>query len=230
MQPLKQIICFFALWYFFITHFFTLTESGSSRFTLMIEPAGSSHYPGRTLDTSFESALTLRCAQELKNYLEENVKNTVRIVLSRFPGERIESLQNAQFANRLGIDLYVSIHFFEKKEERPHMFIYHFITHPVTDFWSTDTHNLAFIDQYNAHKQHISTTKKYCLKIYELFKQTLGNQVIIQKPIGFPFKPLQGINAPALGIEAQIDSTHTYQIYVKPLGNALIHIIKDIQK
>lgn len=196
----------------------------------MLEPAGSSHYPGRIIGNSFESALTLHYAQELKKYIDEQLKNTVHIVLSRFPGERIEYLHNAQFSNRLGVDLYISIHFFEKAEEHPHLFIYYFALHPVTDFWYTDVQQLAFIKPECAHKKNIALTKKYCSKLYELLDQSLNKRVIIKKPIAFPFKPLYGIIAPAFAIEAQIDPIHAYHVYIKPLGDALIQLLKDIQK
>ena len=69
---------------------------------------------GRIVNDSFERGLTLQFAQELKKELELNFNN-IRVVLTRIPGETLESLQNANFANRLNVDFYLSIHFYSEK-------------------------------------------------------------------------------------------------------------------
>src|SRR3972149_4092399 len=86
----------------------SLTERVHRPFTIMIDPAGDAKRAGRMLEDNFERGITLSCANCLKHDLEKKYTN-VRVILSRFPGETLESMQNANFANRLQVDFYISI-------------------------------------------------------------------------------------------------------------------------
>ena len=66
----------------------------------MLDPAGDAQNPGRTIDDNFERGITLQFAEKLKEMLQEKFP-TIRVVLSRTPGESLQPLQNANFANRL---------------------------------------------------------------------------------------------------------------------------------
>ena len=71
----------------------------------MLDPAGDAQYPGRIIDDSFERGITLQCVEELQRAITRQFPH-VRVVLTRFPGETCQPLQNAHFANRLDVDLY----------------------------------------------------------------------------------------------------------------------------
>src|SRR3990172_8684717 len=77
-------------------------------FTIMLDPAGDAKNPGRKLDDSFERGITLQFSETLKQKLE-SLFPSIRVVLTRLPGETVQLLQNANFANRLDVNFYLSI-------------------------------------------------------------------------------------------------------------------------
>jgi len=87
---------------------------------IMLDPAGDAQYAGRRIDDSFERGLTLRCAEQLKQRLEQLFPQ-IHVVLTRLPGETVQPLQNANFANRLSVDLYLSIHFYHETATKPEL-------------------------------------------------------------------------------------------------------------
>ena len=98
--------------------FFTDDDSPPTKvrpvtFTVMIDPAGDAKDPGRVIDDTYERSLTMQFAEELKSVLEKNNRG-LRVIFTRFPGEALESLQNVSFSNRLSVDLYVRLSFFEQ--------------------------------------------------------------------------------------------------------------------
>ena len=52
-----------------------------------------------------------------------------KIIINRSANESIAPLQNANFANKLDIDLYISIHAFAETEIKPRIFLYQFSYH-----------------------------------------------------------------------------------------------------
>ena len=76
----------------------------------------------------------MHTAAELKKQLEAKVEG-LRVVLTRYSGETVDALQNATFANRLNVNLYVSLGFYETKQKIPKLYLYHLVYNPATDFW-----------------------------------------------------------------------------------------------
>ena len=87
-----------------------LARSVQSRFSIMLDPAGDAKHTGRQIDDNLERGISLQFTEKLKQTLEKQHPE-IHVVLSRFPGETIYHLQNANFANRLEVDFYLSIHF-----------------------------------------------------------------------------------------------------------------------
>ncbi len=197
-----------------------------TEFSIMLEPAGDTKHAGRSIDDCFERGITLQYAQELKKVIE-HAYPYVRVILSRFPGETLEPLQNANFANRLGIDLYISIHFFYEKEEKPKLCIYQFCYNSVTDFWQRSTSSLVFIPFDQAHIQNIQITKMYATRIKETLQERFATNFDVTGVYAIPFKPLIGITAPAIGIEASIATKDNWQLYIQPLVESLQSIIEQ---
>lgn len=195
-------------------------------FSIMIEPAGDAKHAGRSIDDNFERGITLQCAEELKKMMEQLYPG-VRIILSRFPGETLEPLQNAHFANRLAVDLYVSLHFFYENEEKPRLHIYQFCYHPITDFWKQTIDLKSFIPFDQAHKLYINRSQKYAT----IMHKTLSNQKhhTFFDTFGvhaLPFKPLIGITVPALALEASLSKKDGWHVYLEPMVESLKNIIE----
>lgn len=201
-----------------------LTAQNKSRgpFTIMIDPSGDAKHAGRTLDDSFERGITLQCAQALKNQLERQYSN-IRIVLTRFPGETLEPLQNANFANRLNIDCYLSIHFYQDQHEtRPKLYLYQYLQNS-TDLWQKNFLKLTFLPYDQAHLVNSQTTHQWATHIQKALQE--NKKFDIKAFHSMPFAPLKGIKAPAIGIEASLGHKTDWQRYVCPLSHALGTII-----
>ena len=68
-------------------------------FSIMLDPAGDAQTTGRIIDDNYERGVTLQLCEDIKKQLEAEQPKNTRIVLTRFPGETIDPLQNANFAN-----------------------------------------------------------------------------------------------------------------------------------
>lgn len=191
----------------------------SGPFTIMLDPAGDAKHAGRTLDDSFERGVTLQFAQAIKQHIEHGLRN-VRVVLTRFPGETVEPLQNANFANRLNVDLYLSFHFYQDEHERlPRLYVYQYAQDP-TDLWPKTIDPLECIGYDQAHLSNASLTHQWGTRLVdELKKNNRAIQVAAWHTI--PFVPLKGIIAPSLGIEARLHHKNDWNSYISPLVDAI---------
>jgi len=200
--------------------FFTQVLFG---FSLMLDPAGDAKNSGRILNDNFERGITLQFTESLKKILETAIPD-LRVILTRFPGESIEPLQNANFANRLNVDLYVSIHFYQEKETKPHLYIYYV---SYNDSFITKKYDLCLYPYDQAHRingqktHNLATTLKNGLseKKYTRFYDLKGC-------FGLPFKPLIGIKAPAIAIEISLKKSTDWQACVQPIANSISKMIE----
>ncbi len=185
--------------------------------SLMIEPAGDAQHAGRIIDDCFERGIALQCAESLKKQIEQTYPG-VRIILSRFPGESLEQLQNANFANRLGVDLYISLHFYQESQAKHTITFYYFSYNNVTDFWHKRNDELAFVPYDKAHFDSIGQSKSYATLFFDTFSKKEFNSLFdVREPIGIPFKPLIGIALPAIAIEASLKKKEDWKLYCKPI-------------
>ncbi|CAM6000384.1 unnamed protein product [Sphagnum balticum] len=195
--------------------------------TIMLEPAGDAQYTGRIIDDAFERGITLQCAQELKKILEGICKQT-RVILSRFPGEVLEPLQNAAFANRLKTDLYISLSMYQlpasKSDSPAEINIYYFLYHPVTDFWQRATTELACEPYHQAHKAASQTSKACADKLFNNLHKTKPFAGKMNHCAGLPVKPLIGITAPSLLIEIGLPHKDSWQLLVTQLAQQIAEI------
>lgn len=160
----------------------------------------------------------------------ETLHPDIRIVLTRFPGEALEPLQNANLANRLGADCYITLHFYQEAEAKPQLYIYYYSNNPLTDRWKNTRDNFAFIPYDQAHKEQSITTKKWGELMIKLFEgQPYCQQFDAQGLWGIPHKSLVGILAPAFCVEAGLKKKDDWQVYVQPLVHALSCIIQEIR-
>lgn len=173
-------------------------------FTVMIDPAGDARNPGRVIDDTYERSLTMQCAEELKQLLETE-PHRCRVILTRFAGEAVEPFQNITFANRLGVNLYISLNFFQQTTETPSLYWYTLLYDPATDFAVKKGPGLELLPYDQAYKLSLAQTKQYGALAYAYCSESSKTyHVQCTPPMAIPYKPLVGIMAPALGIEIGI--------------------------
>ena len=195
----------------------------------MLSPAGDAQYAGRTIDGTFERGITLQCVERLKQELESRYSK-VRIILTRVPGETIQHLQNASFANRLDADLYISIHFFPQKSGTPNVYLYYFCLNTVTDSWNFGKNNLTFVPYNKAHIAQLPLTKQIVSTLFETLANQKKNSFVVHAPLGMPFAPLIGIKAPAVGIEMSLQHNHDWSLFMPALIESIGAILESIKK
>ncbi len=215
MKQIQQFIFIFLSVWQLSTH--------AKPFTIMLDPAGDAKHTGRQLDDSLERGISLQCAEKLQATLEKQYP-LIRVVLTRVPGETLQPLQNAHFANRLNVDLYIRLQFYQEQGVKPHVALYQF---SLGDEFISRSHQLAFHPYDQAHIFNQKKTVAYANEISASLKQhaTLFDMQGIYK---IPFKPLIGVQAPAIAIEMSLKSKDSWQTYIQPLSNALGSIIKKM--
>lgn len=222
-MSLKKYFYLIAL--LFLAYDLSPFRSERKKFVIMLDPAGDAHRLGRVIGDCFERGITLQAAESLKQSIQGRYEN-VYVVLSRSAGDFIEPLQIAHFANRFAVDLYISINFYEEKNEKGSVFIYQFIN-DLADYWQSFNDNF-FVRYDQAHK-------KLCKKIstlVDLFTQELkynntDNYYEIKGSFGIPFKQLIGINRPAFALEIGLKDKNDWRHYIDPLVTSLKPIIED---
>lgn len=198
--------------------------------TIVLDPAGDAQNTGRVIDDTFERGLTLACAQEVKRDLEKNFPG-VRIVLSRVPGETIDPLQSASFANRLKADLFVYLGFYQEKRNPCLCSLFFFSYDATTDFWPKKTSAQALEPYYRAHLPMIGCSAQYALLLHDALTalQTKGS-IQLKPVICFPCRPLIGVRAPVIGCEMGLNTKDSWKMFVQPLVEGIGKIISVLQQ
>lgn len=169
-------------------------------FTLMIQPAGNTRHPGRSIHGSYERGLSIQLAEFLQEALEQK-DPSIKVIIPRFSGQAVEPLQNANIANRLSVDAYIALMLYEQQESNPQLALYTYSSDPSDAFKTMQTTSLQFIAFDQAHIPHLQTSAGMAqvlldtLKTKPLFTIT-GNRVHM-----LPLKNLTGILAPQIALE-----------------------------
>lgn len=199
-----------------------LQQAAPKAFSIMIDPAGDTHTTGRLIDETFERSITLLCAQQLKHELEAAVPH-LQVVLTRAPGETVEPLQNANFANRLNVDLFIRVQFFYTPKAPPTLTIYRFS-------WGNEllpvNKNELFIRYDKAHLKNAALTDQWANKLVLSLKKR--SPIACTGYFAVPCKPLIGIACPALCIEASLATKDEWQVYIKPLVESLQNLLQTL--
>lgn len=194
-------------------------------YTIMLDPAGDSQNTGRIIDNTFERGISLQCAEHLKTALAKELPN-IRVVISRIPGESVEKLQNAAFANRLQIDLYINLQFYQEKTNPAKIAFYYYSSQPTTDAWHTPK-TLGFYNLHEIYLLNHATTKKICLKMLQMWQQEYKKYFIPLGAFGIPFQPFIGIQAPAIAIEVGLLQKENWHMLIDPLVKILAQVIHE---
>lgn len=201
---------------------FFLTIQSIKPFTIMIDPSGDAKHTGRIIEDTFERGITLQCVEELKKEINKVLPH-VRIVLTRVPGESIQPLQNASFANRLQVDLYLSIYFYSETDAPSHVALYHYLV-SSTDLWHQ--HNpLSFYHIDQAHLINVAKTQDIAQRWHEILQSKQQNPFFVSQGLfALPFQPLLGIKAPALSLEAGLNKKNDWKQLIQPLATCIKEI------
>ncbi len=216
------------LYIYFLVLLFSCVQA--RHISLMIDPAGDAQYTGRIIDDSLERGLTLQFAEKLK-YILENHYPFLRVILTRFSEETLEPLQNAVFANRLNIDFYISIHFYYQPEGISQVYIYQFLYNPIHDFGYKPSRVLSWQSYNFAYLPTIQYSKQLGL----LFKKALSASsthynYAVRDFFGLPFKPLIGIQAPALALEIGLKNKDDWLRFIDPCLTSLDPLLITLEK
>lgn len=193
-----------------LPHFFEYKKP----FTVLIDAGGDANHTGRTIENNFENSINFSIAQSLKNYLSA-ANSQSKVLLNRTPTEILAPLQNAQFANKLGIDLYLHI-CSVKTAPKSSITLYQFSSHEKSIIKKG---SLGFYTYDQLHLMHENQSTEYA----NILKKNLldQKQIDILGVYKMPFKPLMGINAPALAIEIGITSIEDLPALIAQLNHAL---------
>lgn len=194
--------------------------------TIMLDPAGDAAHKGRLIDGTFERGITLQCAELLKKELQKTTPH--RIILTRFPGETIEPLQNATFSNRLQADLFIHLNFFYKSYEPAECYIYYYSNNPTTDLWHQE--EASWENVHSIYKKNLRTTMSLGTILESQLKKSFANTIALFQLRGIPFRPLLGLTAPALAIEFGITPESSLQNIVGPLATGIKNSIAKLTK
>lgn len=193
----------------------------TQKFKLLLDPTGDAQYTGRTIDDTFERGVSLQIAQELKHVLED-LYPEVSCVLTRIPGETVEPLQNATFANRLPANLFVHIGVVSHTKPLPIIATYIMSSNRSILAQPGASASLSFEPYTQAHEA-ISAVSYAQAQVFVHALKSQGSEVpaTIVAPRAFPFHPLVGMHVPALGIEITVKSKDELKSLILPIARAL---------
>ena len=222
-MSIKKIVTFFSIMpLVFASH---VMQAKQDLFTIMIDPAGDAKHTGRLIQDTLERGISLQCAEELKKVIMQK-HNNVRVVLTRVPGETLQPLQNASFANRLHVDLYLRIDFYQEQTAPAYVTLYHYLENPTVDYWYKPI-ELCFYQANQAHLMHLATTKKWGLEILRILQdKQISKHFEPHGLFGIPFQPLIGIQAPAIAVEVGLRNKQDWRNIIDPLVTAIERIIQ----
>lgn len=201
-------------------------SSHLTAFTLLLHPAGDARMVGRQIGDSVERAITLQLAEALAQQLGYRMPN-IEVMLSRKPGHLTVPFHAAHLANTMQVDMVLSLHTYYYEHAKPRLHIYYVCHHPVVDFWQQSQEPLAFVAYDQAHKKHVKYSKEYATLLSNHLQRDM-HLVDIQGTHGVPFKQLQGVIAPALGLELGISTPDSWKLCMPALVEALISLISHL--
>ncbi len=181
----------------------------------MLEVAGDNLHTGRTLGECFENSFCLELSQQIKQLLEQK-RSDIKCVINRAPGQSLAPLANQNYANKLNVDLYVSINAFYVREKEMSIALYQF---SYQDPFILKENSLSFYPYDKLYLLNESVTKEWGQTIKK--QLAAATDLKIKGPYSMPFKPLIGIKAPALAFEIGVTDTLNIQELAKIMGNAL---------
>ena len=199
-------------------------EKSNQQYIVVLDPAGDVKHTGRHIADVFERGLTLQCAEKIKEMIEERAPS-IKVIITRMPGDAVYDLQNASLSNRIHAHLFIHLSFYYTQETKPTLFVYRF----------------SYGNDFASHQQGLmcySYDQAYCInkektdKICQLFSRELGGAPYhslygVKGPYAVPLKPLIGIVAPALACEMGLKNKESWHSYAEPLAQGIINTLNN---
>lgn len=186
-------------------------------YTIMIDPSGDARRAGRAIADSLERAVTYSFAQSLQEQLKASLNCTV--IITRSPGETVYPLQNANFANRLPIDLYLSLHCYHAPNKKHTISLYRMSR---AESFLSKHHDLSLVPLNKAHWNAQEITQKYSDKITSHLQSNFRHQFVIEGVYALPCAPLIAIQSPSLAIEINCPKPSDNTVYSSAIAQAII--------
>jgi hypothetical protein len=194
-------------------------------YTLMLDPYGDAQHTGRIIDNTFERGITLQCSEYLKREINQKFPD-IRVIVSRVPGEIVEPLQNASFANKLQVNAYISFCFYQTEKIPTPVHIYYYEKSPA-DAWQKPE-QLAWYSAENIYLAHLPATKNMVQIMHAIFGNNLYKSAFASHtPVGIPCIQLKGINAPSCIIEIGLQKKDDWKKIVPAFLQALEKVIRE---
>lgn len=217
----KYSIFIFVMSVFFIHA--TVNQQYTQRI-IIIDPSGDAKRTGRKIGDNFERGLTLQCAEKIKEMIEAQTSH-IKVIITRMPGDVVYDLQNASLANRLNADLYINLNFYHCQETKPTVFLYQF-SYGADFACCNQSLTLNTYDQaYRINKTVTDEISQHLKKFLVLPKyQGLFS---VDGVYALPIKPLIGIVAPSISIEAGLKNKELWVNYVEPLVRGILAVVDE---
>lgn len=219
-SPLPRL--FLSLFIALLTCSTTNAHTSLKQYTIIINPAGNTQSTERLIDNTFERSITLQAAEALKKQLEKQIP-LCTILLTRAPGRVTTQLQNAHFANSLNVDLFISLHFYQETETKPHVYIYQFSYNNEFVVKPSDFTFYRYDQSYFFNR----TSSAHAARIVEKtwMHNAHAHQFTTHHVVGIPCSSLIGITSPALAFDIGIKSPTDWHTYIQPLLEGIQAIV-----
>lgn len=190
--------------------------------TIMIDPIGDAKYTGHEIEDTFERSLTLQCAQKLKETIEQKFSNT-QVFITRNAGDALQPLQNASYANKMNVDLYLCLSFYQEETIPGHIAIFYYLENIIDLQHKYNPFYFYHISQ--GYLKNISDSKQIALTIASVFNQkNINPHFLCLGAFGIPCNPLFGIQPPSIYIEAGLQHKNDWAYLIEPIMQALSEI------
>ena len=220
-MQIKKISFLFFLFSTLCVH--SIHEKYQTQYIVVLDPSGDAKRTGRKIGDNFERGLTLQCAEKIKEYIEQRAP-TIKIIITRMPGDVVYDLQNASLTNRLNADLFINLNFYYCQETKPTLYMYQFSY--GNDFASYQQ-GLAFHTYDQAYTINRTITDEISQRLKEwLSQQKYQSLFTISGIYKMPIKPLIGVVAPSIAIEAGLKNKELWIQYVEPLAQGIIEVLE----
>ena len=193
--------------------------------TIMLSPAS-----GRKTPDGAERGIARLCAEQIEQQLKQFIAQesiAARVIFSHNVGEQISQQEKSNFANRLNVDLYISILFCTDKHNNLTLSLYRYDNNTP----NKSNKKLSFCKQSCAHTQHQNLTHKYSSQLHKnLLDKDVLKKISVRDPIAAQVNCLYGIKPPAIAFEGTLKKSGDWKYYIEPIAQALQKTILSIME
>lgn len=198
---------------------FSLFSSNSDTpakvFKISLNPAPQAD---RIICDNTEEYLAFELCQAIQAKLAA-AHSQIQINLTREPGAELSRLQIASHSNQSQINLFLSLHVYQTCSPKPIVNIFYYTKQRFCS--NLNFTNLSFINYSNAYLANCDQTINWGHKMTNYLDQNKKQLFEIEPLLGLPFKPLAGIQAPALSIEIGLKNSD-WRPYVALIAEATL--------